>query len=121
MFVYQQKTGGLHRDGQLIAVGYSGAGVSIEAGRNNPAMEGKKSIGPIPRGNYTIGKAFTHASKGPLCMRITPNGHNALGRSGFLFHGNNKENNASEGCIIMPPNVRKLIAESGDTALSVVA
>lgn len=52
-------------------------------------------------------------------MRLTPIGHNALGRSGFMIHGNNVQNNASQGCIIPGSAIRQQIAGSGDTQLLV--
>lgn len=52
-------------------------------------------------------------------MRLTPIGHSALGRSAFMIHGNNVQNNASQGCIILGPTLRQQIAGSGDTQLRV--
>jgi len=52
-------------------------------------------------------------------MRLTPMGHNALGRSGFMIHGNNVQNNASQGCIILGPAIRQQVAGSGDAQLVV--
>ena len=53
-------------------------------------------------------------------MNLQPINHNALGRSGFMIHGNNVQNNASQGCIILGPALRQQIANSGDTTLIVV-
>jgi len=50
-------------------------------------------------------------------MSLTPVGHNALGRSAFLIHGNNAVNNASKSCIILGPTIRNQIANGGDTTL----
>ena len=44
----------------------------------------------------------------------------AHGRTLFRIHGNNQRNDASEGCIVLPPNVRRLIAVSADRRLEVV-
>src|SRR5437016_374678 len=48
-------------------------------------------------------------------MRLTPNpGTNMLGRSGFLIHGGNYlVMISSNGCIVLPPNVRNEIGSSG--------
>src|SRR6266545_322111 len=110
-FVYVQKTGKLLLNGKEIGCGYSGHGDGV----NNPAKEKEKDVGPIPAGLWTIGPAFKHDTKGPLVMRLTPDGHKAHGRDGFMIHGDNKkmDNSASEGCIILGPEVRKKIAESG--------
>lgn len=117
-FVYVQKTGRLTLDGKEVGKGYSGNG----NGNNNPAKEKEKNVGPIPAGLWTIGKAFTHDAKGPLVMRLTPDGHAAHGRDGFLIHGDNKkmDGTASEGCIILGKNTRQTIANSGVVKLRVV-
>jgi hypothetical protein len=53
---------------------------------------------------------------------LTPEGHSALGRTEFLIHGDSKKNpgSASEGCIVLSPEIRGRIAESGVTKLLVV-
>lgn len=116
---YSQSTGQLKRNGVLVGTGYSGAGFNIASGRNNPAMQDVSNTGPLPQGNYLIGASYHHPQKGPISMNLTPVGHNALGRSSFMIHGNNAQNNASKGCIIMGPQIRQQIATSGDTSLTV--
>jgi hypothetical protein len=113
---YSQSTGTLTRDGQFIAAGYSGAGI----GRNNPAEQAVRDVGPIPQGRYNIGPPFDALVQGPCVMRLTPVGHDALGRDGFLIHGDNLTHDASTGCIILPPEVRETIAASEDRDLEVV-
>lgn len=117
-FVYAQKTGKLTLDGKLITdKGYSGAG----DGKNNPAKEKEKNVGPIPAGAYTLGKARTY-KKMDNCFDLTPVGHVAHGRTEFLIHGDDKKNpgTASQGCIILDAKTRKTIADSGVTKLRVV-
>jgi hypothetical protein len=53
-------------------------------------------------------------------MRLTPVGHDAFGRDGFLIHGDNLTHDASTGCIILPPEIRDMIAASEDRDLEVV-
>ncbi len=96
--------------------GYSGTG----GGRDNPDMETRGFEGPIPRGTYDIGASRRHSSLGPEVMNLDPVGHMAHGRTDFRIHGNNAANDASEGCIVLPPNVRRLIAGSADKRLEVV-
>ena len=115
-WTYSQSTGALTHNGVAVATGYSGAG----AGRNNSTMEGTANVGPIPRGAYTVGPAYNTTTHGPHVMRLTPNGHTALGRSGFLIHGDNASHTASQGCIILPRNIRDRISASTDNALTVV-
>ncbi len=116
-FVYHQATGKLTLDGKDVGTGYSGKG---EEGKNKPDKEKDKNVGPIPRGLYKIGKAKMWKGMENV-FDLTPDGHDAHGRTGFLIHGDSKQNpgNASEGCIILSPVIRKKIAESGVTRLRV--
>ena len=118
-WMYSQSTGQLHHDGVLIGTGYSGAGFNAATGRNNPSMQNVPNQGPIPTGQYQIGASYNHPQKGPISMNLTPIGHNALGRSGFMIHGNNVQNNASQGCILLGPAIRQQIAASSDHVLVV--
>lgn len=116
---YCQRTGRLTRAGQIVAVGYSGAG---QNGRNNPEMQAIRNVGPIPQGRYRIGNPRDTALHGPRVMDLTPVGHNALGRNHFLIHGerrNGVPGNASTGCIILGPDIRNQINASGDRDLIV--
>lgn len=116
-WIYNQANGSLSNTGFLIGSGYSGKGV----GKNNPTMEDIPEVGPIPRGRYIIGDAFTHPHAGPVCMRLEPDaGDTMFGRSGFMMHGDNTTHTASEGCIIMPRDVREKIAASSDRELIVL-
>lgn len=114
---YIQSNGNLSHGGALVATGYSGHG----EGKNNPAMQSVRNVGPIPVGMYEIGPMMMHKDgKGPIVMRLTAVGHEAFHRSGFLIHGDNADHTASEGCIILPRAIRQRIAESGDNELEVV-
>ncbi len=117
MFNYAQTTGLLDQDGAPVGMGYSGHA----EGRNNPAMQAIHNVGPIPQGLYAIGPAFDTDTHGPHVMALTPVGHDALGRSGFLMHGDNIRHDASQGCIIMLRTVRDLVSNSVDKQLTVVA
>jgi type VI secretion system (T6SS) effector TldE1-like protein len=119
-WTYSQSTGQLQHNGVVVGTGYSGAGTSPANGRNNSALQNVRDQGPIPQGQWRIGPAHSHPHKGPTVMRLTPVGHNAFDRSGFLIHGNNAANNASQGCIILGPAIRHQISSSGDTTLNVV-
>jgi len=118
-WTYSQSTGELRHNGALIGTGYSGAGLIASSGRNNPAMQSIPNQGPLPSGQYQIGASYSHPQKGPTSMNLAPAGHNALGRSGFMIHGNNVQNNASQGCIILGPTIRQQIASSNDQILVV--
>ena len=106
--------------------GYAGAG----EGLNNPAMQHVRDLGPLPQGSYTIGPQRENVIlvrnqrvKLPGSMRLTPTGDtNLLGRTGgFLIHGGDYESMASsQGCIVLPPQIRNRIGHSGDNVLRVV-
>ena len=122
MWTYQQSTGILTAPQTsswkgATWTGYSGKG----DGRNNPEDQAIPNVGPIPRGIYTIGPAYDDPEKGPCVMRLTPSPNNEMfDRAGFLMHGNNPTNDASEGCIIQGPNVRKIVNASDDKTLQVI-
>lgn len=104
-----------------IGVGWAGCG----NGKNNPAMQGVKSVGPLPRGRYTIGKPNTHPTVGPFAMRLTPiEGTDMLGRDGFLIHGPAKNpkdrGNESHGCPILERSRREALWATGARIFEVV-
>ncbi|MBP7452742.1 MAG: DUF2778 domain-containing protein [Ottowia sp.] len=100
--------------------GYSGRNVSGGTqGRNNPDAQHVSNTGPIPRGRYTIGAARNSANTGRAVRDLTPTPGNQMeGRGSFQIHGDNARGDASEGCIVMPRNVRDSL-QNGD-ALEVV-
>jgi lipoprotein-anchoring transpeptidase ErfK/SrfK len=107
--------------GERRFVGYSGRGHSLAEGRNNPDMIKVIAVGPIPPGLYAIGSPHTSAQTGPYTMDLDPlAGTQTFGRAAFRIHGNNAANDASHGCIILPPDARHAIWESGDHQLEVV-
>jgi hypothetical protein len=116
---YQQSTGDLYRDAAFVGTGYSGAGHTLAEGRNNPAMEAVVGKGPIPKGMWKIGPAHDSPHTGPLTMNLDPVGHDAHGRSLFRIHGDNRDDDASHGCIILARGMRGTIEMSGDTDLEV--
>jgi hypothetical protein len=118
-WTYSQSTGQLKRNGAVVGTGYSGSGLGPSTGRNNPSMEAIADHGPIPAGQYQIGFAYSHPQKGPTTMNLTPIGHDARGRTLFRIHGNNAQNDASQGCVILGPSLRQQIATSGDFILIV--
>lgn len=121
-FTYAQDSGALYDpNGVLMMRGYSGNG----AGLNNPAMDDRVGVGPIPVGDYTVGAPHAPIDHlGPLALPLYPaKTNNMKGRSGFFMHGDNSRLNhtASNGCVIMPPQVRKTVNEASVKQLTVVA
>jgi len=116
-YTYRQHDGLLTHGQTFVGTGYSGHG----EGKNNPAMQGVQKVGPIPVGRYKIGPAYAHPKLGPCVMNLDAmEGTNTLGRSLFRIHGNNAQNDASHGCIILGPAIRRSIADSGEHTLEVV-
>jgi hypothetical protein len=117
-WIYHQQSGQLFYNGTFLEKGYSGKG----AGKDSHQFEATPKVGPIPCGKWKIGAAFTHEKKGPVVMRLTPVGHTAHGRTGFLIHGESRQHpgDASEGCIILRRTIRESISASHDTDLEVV-
>lgn len=117
-WTYTRSTGTLSDpDGNIVARnGYSGAG----DGRNNPAMENVRNVGPIPRGSYRIGNARHSVRTGAVSMDLTPEtGTATFGRSAFMIHGDNLDHTASTGCVILGRPVREQINRSADKGLIV--
>lgn len=119
---YVIKTGQLFdNQGHLIGVGYSGHG----AGLNNPGWTHVVAVGPLPVGTYTVGDPRDPVDHlGPIAMPLEPADDNEMfGRGGFFMHGDNAQNDhsASDGCIIMPHNVRQLVCDNDDDQLEVIA
>lgn len=110
--IYVIDSGLLIEGGTTLATGYSG-----RAGkwRNNPAFTGLINSGPIPAGRYRLGRYYTSKRVGPYAIPLTPVGHNALGRSALLIHGDNRTRDASRGCIILRPDVRIPLARYEDS------
>jgi hypothetical protein len=117
-WVFSQSTGKLSFNNAVVGTGYSGTG----EGRDNPAMQAVRNVGPIPQGVYTIGPPHDTKTHGPFVMALTPApGTKTFGRSGFLIHGDNKRHDASHGCIILGPQLRHRIWSSGDRSIQVTA
>jgi len=117
-WVYVQFNGHLYRPGGSLACrsGYSGYGF----GKDNPAMEAVPNMGPIPVGLYSIGPPGNIAGR-QFAMRLEAIVSWITWRDGFLIHGDSRSHpgEASEGCIIVPLNVRVEIAASDDKELEV--
>ena len=113
--------------GCRVGLGYSGRG----AGLNNPAEQEAACVGPIPQGEWTIGRFFDDPStkanphgKGLIVAHLVPAaGTETFGRRGFMVHGDNAagDHTASEGCIILPRVLREMLLASSDRTLTVTA
>jgi hypothetical protein len=116
-WLYRIETGWLGHDALRVGSGYSGR----DEGRNNPKMIAVQGVGPIPIGKYSIGPAYDHPHLGPCVMNLDPlEGTNTFGRSLFRIHGDNSQHDASHGCIVIGPALRKAVAASKDKILEVI-
>ena len=99
-------------------VGYSGRA----EGKNNPDLEHRKGVGPIPVGSWRIGHSFDHPRLGKLAYRLDAVSDPTFGRGGFLIHGDSREHpgNASSGCIILNRAAREAIQFFGPKQLEVL-
>jgi hypothetical protein len=101
---------------------YSG---SASPYKNNPADQCVKGKGPLPRGFYKIGKMEpSHGSLGRHVIPLSPDGAAMCGRNHFYIHGDKldpkKRGTASEGCIVTPYAIRKMIDDNHINELEVV-
>lgn len=105
--------------GAFAGTGYSGR---LGIWRNNPADASDVAEGPIPPGEWHIGPAHTSPNTGPMTMDLDPlPGAETYGRSLFRIHGDSANHDASHGCIILGPAIRRQIEDSEDRTLEVTA
>lgn len=123
MWRYRQSTGEMFDpSGTRAAVGYAGGNCGKNPeGRNNPAMQNVKSIGPLPQGIYTFDEPILQSHLGPFAIPLIPDPANKMfGRSDFFCHGDTTPSgNASEGCIIMPRAIRNAMWDSPEHQIEV--
>lgn len=100
-------------------IGYSGTG----EGRDSPQHNGSENVGPTPRGTWEIGAVVPGARTGPISIRIRHVGGETFpatrDRGTFLIHGDNRINDASEGCLILGPVQRQVLVDHGGGTLHV--
>ncbi len=111
---------GLNRTNDSV---YSGSG----AGRNNPAMQGVKNVGPVPQGEWNVSgvQQTLHEKAHSNVLRLQPApGTNTYNRSDILVHGDNDTGTASKGCIIAPRQTRAVLqntyTQGGQVRINVV-
>jgi hypothetical protein len=118
VYTYMQCSGNLYDpEGGGIAAGSSGKDIGILKGRNNPAMQSVPYVGPIPVGLWRIGAWRPDKPiMGPHVRELLPDPVTAravagMGRDPKTFYLHGGGINASQGCILMPPNVRLALPE----------
>jgi len=102
---YNQRIGRMSCSGPGSGNGYSGTG----PGRNNPDYNSVPFVGPTPRACYIVGELIPTSNLGPNIRQLTPVDtfpSDTRDPSTIYMHGNNSSNDASKGCMIMPPQTR---------------
>lgn len=121
MWTFVQQTGAILQDGQQKGTGYSGYGT----GKNNPAMQADRDVGPIPSGFYTIaGLIDNDPDCGEYVLVLVPDAANEMfGRQGFRWHGDSLDHpgQASRGCIVSARPLRIEAWECVDHNLQVTS
>lgn len=115
---WEQSTGHLYQNDQYLASGYSGFPPHV----NKPDDEAVKGLGPIPKGRYHIGAPYDSPNVGPFALPLEAYPETVtFGRGDFRIHGDSRitPGSASHGCIILPRQVREVIAASSDKVLEV--
>lgn len=109
--------------GKVMTYAYSGAPGAV----NDPARQAEHNVGPLPVGVWRMGDPVNTQKHGPFFIPLTPEpGTETFGRSAFGMHGDKKDptappRSASEGCVILPLDVREAAHASGDPLVRVVA
>ena len=119
MFIWDQSSGVLTRNGKIVAKGYAGR----DWGKNNPNAQEAPGIGPVPRGDWTLTSVKNSPNTGPFSIVLEPcPGTVTFGRSAFRIHGDSirAPGTASHGCIILPRHIREYIWNTDDRLLRVV-
>lgn len=107
-------------DGSVVGTGYAGNG----SGLNNPAMQDRRAVGPLPCGGYTIGPLEpVHGHLGTNVAALIPDSDNEMfGRSEFYLHGRKSltDMDASLGCIVLDKGPRLKVINSPCKRLEVI-
>ena len=119
-YIYTQSTGIItYSNKTVISMGYAGGACGMHPENvNDHLSQAMHGVGPLPCGLYSMGVVADHPKLGAYAIPLIPDKNNQMfGRGGFFIHGDNSKLNhsASEGCIILPHNVRTAIYALGNT------
>lgn len=109
---YSQTTGKMtDAEGVVVAVGWAGHG----EGKNNPAWQHVRNVGPLPQGLYRVDPwEDQHPGLGPMVAHLTMVDGESYGRDGFYIHGPAQDpakyGEESHGCIVIP-RVHRLVVK----------
>lgn len=124
-WTHEIRTGKLYDPtGKCIDVGYAGGNCgSNPEGINNPDLQDKHDVGPLPVGRFRFGTPLNHSKLGVFAIPLIPDPANEMyGRGGFFMHGDKSAppRSASEGCPIHANAARHAAWDSPDHDLDVV-
>lgn len=113
-------------EGTIVAHGWAGN----HEGKNNPDMQDKHNIGPLPRGLYRVGPWHTHGTipgesgrLGPMVAHLEQIEGETFGRSAFFIHGPSsnpvRHGEESQGCIVIPYVERKAVRDLNPDTVTV--
>jgi hypothetical protein len=121
-YTWDQSAGALYDGAKLISPGYSGKG----RGKNNPSLQGMQGVGPIPAGRWKMVNVYNSAKVGKFTITlhsmddaVLDDTHTPTGRGAFRIHGDSirEPGSASNGCIILPLAIRKMIYKAGNVII----
>jgi hypothetical protein len=130
---YQQATGRWLNDmDEVVGIGYAGGDQGRHPeGKNNPALESEKDIGPLPAGNYHADyMVLWHPRLGHYVIHLKPDEKTrakiiAYGRDpdSFFNHGDNPAHpgESSDGCPVNSLDVRQAFWQGTDHDIQVVS
>ena len=92
---------------EVVGGGYSG-----QPGHQDPSQDGEHDLGPIPKGNYKIGRKRSNKKRHNYFPLTPVAGTDMHGRDGMLIHGDNPAHpgESSTGCIVTSGDVRDVIS-----------
>jgi len=100
---------------QVIRVPEAYSGSLSGGGYNNPSLQHVRNNGPIPQGTWNaagVRETLHGQPQSNVIVLESAPGNNRLGRDNdFLIHGDSRRNpgDASQGCVIAPPDVRQTL------------
>jgi len=112
-YTFYNSTGRFESTEGWSVMGYSGRNVNSDGYdyRNRAESVRMIGVGVIPEGMYYIVGVNSSITSNTIVLSLDP-ANDMYGRSGFRIHGDNSNNNASKGCIILDAGSRARIASA---------
>src|SRR2546428_8933980 len=107
-FKYEISSGQIRHNDAYLGTGWAGQGEF----KSDPNSTDVPDRGPLPRGRYTIGRAYHHDHLGRVVMNLEPYHTNQMfHRADFRIQGASILNpeTSSKGCMVQIRSVREAI------------